>query len=203
MDLSKAVSQITEIHEHLAKGEVYRGFRALPLAASGVCALIAPLLQPILIHRGESPVGVFYWVAVAVVAGLVGGLEIFYNYLCREDSFSRRRTRKVLGQFLPCLLAGAAITAAVLRTDISAVPFLPGIWALLFGLGIFAARPYLPRATGWVALFYFCAGSFLLLTVEDRIGIWHWGLGATFGIGQLAGALVLYWNLERKENAVE
>ncbi|MFH0793053.1 MAG: hypothetical protein V2A74_03370 [bacterium] len=203
MELSKAVSQIQEIHEHLAKGEVYRGFRAPPLAASGVCALIAPMLQPHMTPAGDPVAEIVYWVGVAAVAGLIGGIEIFYNYLFREDSFSRRRTRKVLGQFLPCLMAGAAITAAVVRADAGAIPFLPGIWALLFGLGIFAARPYLPRATGWVALFYFCAGCVMLLAVGGGTEFSHWGLGVTFGVGQIAGAIVLYWNLERKDHVGE
>ena len=33
-DLSRAVEQIAEIHGHLAKGEVYRGWRSAPVAAA-------------------------------------------------------------------------------------------------------------------------------------------------------------------------
>ena len=77
------------------------------------------------------------------------------------------------------------------------VPLLPGLWAMLFGVAAFGARPYLPRATGWVALYYMTAGAWLL---------WHaggappsaWAVGGTFGAGQLASAAVLYWNLERR-----
>ena len=36
-------------------------------------------------------------------------------------------------------------------------------WALLFSLGLFSCRPYLPRGIGWVALFYLLAGGGLLL----------------------------------------
>ena len=35
VDVSRALDQIAEIHQQIAKGEVYRGYRSLPLAASG------------------------------------------------------------------------------------------------------------------------------------------------------------------------
>ena len=38
MDIPRALAQIEQIHEQLAKGEVYRGYRSLPLAASGITA---------------------------------------------------------------------------------------------------------------------------------------------------------------------
>ena len=71
---------------------------------------------------------------------------------------SARRTRQVVGQFLPSLIAGAIISASFVRLMPALVPLLPGLWAICFGIGIFASRPYLPRASGWVALFYYAAG---------------------------------------------
>jgi len=35
VDVSRALDQIAEIHQQMAKGELYRGYRSLPLAASG------------------------------------------------------------------------------------------------------------------------------------------------------------------------
>ena len=75
---------------------------------------------------------------------------------------ARRRTRQVVGQFLPSVLAGAIITASFVHLSAALVPLLPGLWAICFGIGTFASRPYLPRASGWVALFYYAAGIALL-----------------------------------------
>ncbi|HEV3164813.1 MAG TPA: hypothetical protein VGZ22_12360 [Isosphaeraceae bacterium] len=200
MRFTEALSQISEIHEHLAKGEVYRGFRSLPVALSGACGLLAASLQPRLMTVGEPMVAVVYWLMVAAIGGVVGGSEMVYNYLFRDDPFARRRTRKVLGQFVPCLAAGAGVTVGLVRAGHELIPFLPGLWSILFGLGIFAARPYLPRAIGWVALFYLGAGVQLLLSARDAENFSGWALGGTFGAGQLAAALVLYWNLERKDH---
>jgi hypothetical protein len=71
------------------------------------------------------------------------------------------------------------------------------LWALLLGLGIFASRPYLARATGWVALFFLLAGSALLaFPTPDlaRLGALN---GTVFGAGLLAAAVVLHLDLPR------
>jgi hypothetical protein len=105
----------------------------------------------------------------------------------------------VLGQFLPSLLAGAAITVSFVHLSAALVPLLPGLWAICFGIGTFASRPYLPRASGWVALFYYAAGMALLWIARGPEPLRAWWVGATFGTGQLLAAIVLYWNLERRE----
>ena len=205
MHFGEALSQISEIHAHLAKGEVYRGFRSLPVAISGVCGLLAALAQPWVIRPDDVPTVVGYWIAVAALVGAVGMSEALYKYAFRDDPYARRGTRKVLGQFVPCLAAGGAITVGLLSSSPTPGPstaaWLPGLWAIAFSLGIFAARPYLPRAIGYVALYYLAAGFQLLLWAPGADGLSGWAVGGTFGIGQLAAALVLYWNLERDDHA--
>ncbi len=196
MDLSRALGQLADIHQQIAKGEVYRGYRSVPVAASGVIGLVAAWAQaPAL---GEvDPVGfVEYWSAVAACAALVGVSEIIYNYV-RDERAERRRTRQVVGQFLPSLVAGAIVSASFVRLSTGLVPLLPGLWAICFGIGIFASRPYLPRASGWVALFYYAAGVGLLWMANSTIPLHAWWVGGTFGVGQLLAAFVLFWNLER------
>jgi len=40
-DVTRALEEIAEIHAHLAAREVYRGWRAMPVAASGLVGLAA------------------------------------------------------------------------------------------------------------------------------------------------------------------
>lgn len=202
MDVDEALSRISEIHEQIAKGEMYRGFRPVPVAASGLIGFAAALLQPMLVSDGSASHFVRYWLALAIIAALVGGSEIAFNYLVREDAFARRRTRQVIGQFIPCLFAGFALSLALYGQDAHIIALLPGLWAICFSLGVFSARPYLPRATGWVALFYLLAGAWLLFSAHDAAHAFaSWRIGGVFGLGQLASAGVLYWNIERKNVA--
>jgi hypothetical protein len=202
MDVSRALSQIAEIHQQIAKGELYRGYRPLPVAASGLIGIAAASLQPRDLPVRDPVAFVWYWCAVAGLAGLVGASEIAYNYV-REDDADRRRTRRVVGQFLPSMVGAAAITASFVHLSDTLIPLLPGLWAICFGIGVFASRPYLPRASGFVALFYYAAGIALLWQARGPGSLHGWWIGATFGIGQLLAALVLYWHVERREELPE
>ncbi|MFL6278739.1 MAG: hypothetical protein ACJ731_01385 [Vicinamibacterales bacterium] len=196
MDLSRALGQLTDIHQQLAKGEIYRGYRSVPVAASGIIGLVAAWAQAPALGQVD-PVGfVEYWAAIASCAALIGTSEIIYNYV-RDQRAERTRTRHVVGQFLPSLAAGAIISASFVRLSTTLVPLLPGLWALCFGIGIFASRPYLPRASGWVGLFYYAAGVALLWMAHGTTPLHAWWVGGTFGLGQLLAAFVLFWNLER------
>lgn len=197
MEFSRALSQIAEIHQQIAKGEVYRGYRSLPIAASGAIGVAAAWMQDPTLGARDQIGFVLYWIVTAAVAGLVGTSEILYNYAVHEDAAARRRTRQVIGQFMPSVLAGAVITASFVHLSAALVALLPGLWAICFGVGAFASRPYLPRASGFVALFYYVAGMVLLWIARGPEVLSAWWIGATFGIGQFLAALVLYWNLER------
>jgi hypothetical protein len=198
MDLSRALGQLADIHQQIAKGEIYRGYRSLPIAVSGLIGLAAAWAQAPGLGAGDPLGFVLYWTSVAACAALVGASEIIYNYVVHDDRASRRQTTQVVGQFLPSVLAGAVITLSFVRLSAALVPLLPGLWAICFGIGIFASRPYLPRASGWVALFYYAAGVALLWVARGPEPLRAWWVGGTFGTGQLMAALVLYWNLERR-----
>jgi hypothetical protein len=195
MELHRALAQVAEIQEHLSRTEVYRGYRSLPVAASGVIGLVAAGLQPS--DLGRDPFAfVVYWISVSALAAIVGTSEIAYNYIVRDHALARHGTRRVVGQLLPSLVGGAIITACLVRLSPALVRLLPGIWAICFGAGIFACRPFLVRASEWVGLYFYAAAAVLLWTAGSRETLNAWTVGGTFGVGQLLTAAVLYWNLE-------
>lgn len=196
-DVGRALEQIAEIHQHLAKSEIYRGWRSVPVACSGLVGIGAAAWQSAVARPLEPWSFTMYWLAIGALALMVGCSEIVWHYVVRASETERRRSRQVIGQFLPALVAGALITGALMRLSPALVALLPGLWALFFGVGIFAARPYVPRASGWVALYYFTVGLALLWLSRGVDLLSPWAVGATFGTGQLLAAVVLYWNLER------
>lgn len=205
--MSRALEQIAEIHGQIAKGELYRGYRSLPVAASGLMGILAAWLQPPALGAVYPAGFVLYWTAVAAGAAFVGTSEILYNYIVHDRAADRRRTRRVVGQFLPSAAAGGAMALCFTHLSPALVALLPGLWALCFGIGTFASRPYLPRASGWVALYYYLAGFTLLWTAQGTGSLSGWRVGGTFAAGQLLAAMVLWWNLERDvdepENVIE
>jgi len=201
MRISEALTRIDEIHTYLTRAEVYRGFRSWPVAFSGLAGLAASLAFAVL----GQPVGsslVWAWWMVALGCAGISGSEIAYHYCWTDDRFARAKTRRVLGQFAPCLVAGAVASFGIAHGVPRSIGLLPGLWCLFFGLGLFAARPHLPRSIGWVALYYLAVGGWLTLAAESGESFSPWRVGIPFGAGQLASALVLYWNLERRPDDV-
>jgi hypothetical protein len=187
MQVREALERLNLIHDQLTKSEVYRGFRVPTVAAVGFLGLGAAAIQPVLPHL-ES---VWYWMAIAGACAALSMAAALHSYANREDEFERRRTRRVMAQFLPCLVAGGAITAGLARAP-ELIAFLPGLWAVLFGLGVVAARPHLPPATGMVGLGYIVVGAVLVLRAPAGLDPSPWSVGGVFGVGHLATALVLW-----------
>ena len=200
MDVPQALERIEEIHAQLAKGEVFRGYRPVPVAMAGAIGLVAGWVQPRLLPAGDDGKAfLWYWLSVAALnLALIGGV-IGAGYWRVPDPFARRHTRQVVGQFVPCMAAGAAISLTLPALDPGLVRLLPGIWALLLGLGIFASRPYLARATGWVGLFFVFAGTALLAFPTPELAGLGARNGAVFGLGLLAAAVVLHLDIPRSE----
>jgi hypothetical protein len=184
MEVRDALAQLDRIHDHLTRAEVYRGFRVPAVAVVGCVGLLAAAAQPWV----DVPF-VWYWTAVGAAGALVGFGAAVRSYLFREDDFERRRTRRVMGQFLPCVLAGALLTVSLGRTE-AFVPLLPGVWAVVFGLGVVAVRPHLPPAVGLIGLAYVLAGGLLLAWRPAELS--GWSVGGVFGVGHLLTALALH-----------
>jgi len=198
MDVPSALDRIEEIHAQIAKGEVFRGYRPVPVALAGAAGLAAGWLQPKVVSATDDLGFLAFWLTVAALNVLLNAAVIATGYLRCRDVFVRRHTRQVVGQLLPALAAGGAVSLALPVADPGLVRLLPGLWALLFGLGLFASRPYLARATGWVALFFLLAGAALLAAPMPglaRLGLAH---GAVFGLGLLAAAVVLHLDVPRE-----
>ncbi len=199
MRLSDALGQIAHIHEQLAKAEVYGGFHPVGVALSGAVGLASAVAQPWFVPADDPAAFVRHWLATAAIAGITGVAVPLRSYVWTDDEYARRRSLRVAGQFVPCIAAGLATTAGLARAGL--VDLLPGLWAMLFALGVFAARPYLPQATGWVGVFFLTAGAALLARPFDELAPAGWAVGATFAAGQFATAIVLHRNRERDVDA--
>lgn len=197
MDLHEALSQISEIRHQMARTEVFRGYRAAPVAASGAIALVAGFAQHAWIpdpSRQISPYLVL-WVGSAVLSAAVTVAAIAARRRMDGSSWGREVTRLALEQFAPCLLAGGLVTFVIARTRPESLSMLPGLWQILFSMGVFASCRLLPRATGAVAIFYLGTGLVSLSLGDAALS--PWAMAIPFGVGQCLAAAILYWNLER------
>ena len=197
MELRDALSHIAEIRARVAATERFRGYRALPVAASGVLAVVVAVAQPHVVPNPAADLVGYLalWLMTAVVGAAVAGSGIAYRHRAGREPLARELTLLAVGQFAPCLAAGALVTASLARHAPEFGWALPGLWQVMFALGVFASWRLLPRAIVGVGVFYLLAGTVNLALGPAALS--PWGMGLPFGVGQFTTAAVLYWNLER------
>jgi hypothetical protein len=199
MELRQALTQVAEIREHLARTEVFRGYRSLTVGFSGLVGLTAAALQAAWLRQPTERLGAYLalWIGAAALNVAVVGVEIWFRALRAETSLARRTTIFAVEQFLPSLAAGGLLTVVIAERASESVWMLPGLWSLLFSLGIFASCRLLPRAVSVAGMWYLVGGIFALTWGQGESVLSPWIMAMTFGVGQLLTAVILHFTLER------
>ena len=203
MELREALTQITEIRLQMARTEVFRGYRAVPAAFSGAVAVAAATVQMLAVPDPVSQINVYLglWIGAAVASGLSAALEMMGRARDARLPLKRELTYLAIEQFCPCLVAGALVTMVVVRSAPDCIWILPGLWQVLYSLGIFASCRLLPRPIFGVAIFYLFSGLVTLSLSRGEHALDPWAMGLPFSIGQFLAAAVLYRTLERDHDA--
>jgi hypothetical protein len=184
-----ALARLADIHAQVARGAHFRGYRAAPVAAMGVLARVAATMEVAVARLALGTVTLSpqqhaaYWLGVAALAASFAAFDIVRRY----GLLPRRTTALALGQLTPALGVGVLLAFALWER----AELLPGLWTMIFGLGILASAPYLPRAVLGVALYYIAAGAAQTLATRAGLGASPWAMGVTFGVGQFASAAAL------------
>ncbi|HEV3340888.1 MAG TPA: hypothetical protein VG125_11045 [Pirellulales bacterium] len=199
MPLDEALAQISDIRGHLARTEIFRGYRAATIGFSAIVAVGAAGLQAALIPAPAHAARDYLvlWIGAAAFCLIVTAIEMSVRCARTTSPLAIRHACLAAEQFLPCVVAGALLTAAMFRYAGDALWMLPGLWSILFSLGIFASWRLLPRQTFWVAVYYLLAGVFCLAAARGDYALSPWAMVGTFGIGQALAAAILYHTLER------
>jgi hypothetical protein len=69
---------------------------------------------------------------------------------------------------------------------------LPGLWQIVFSLGLFAACRSLPRPMLAAGAWYLFAGLMSVVLASEADAFSPWAMALPFGIGQFLIAAVLY-----------
>lgn len=207
MELHEALSQISEIRQQMARTAVFRGYRSATAGFSAVVAVGAAVAQSVFVPRPDWDVKGYLvvWLVAAVVSVAAAATEMILRCVRSRSPLQKEMTVEAAEQFLPCLAGGALLTLVLVLFAHDEVWLLPGLWSILFSLGVFASRRVLPRAITIVAGYYMMAGLLCVaLTGNDPwSALSPWIMAAIFGSGQLLSAIVLYWTLEREHGRTQ
>src|SRR6478736_3911045 len=114
MELREALDQIAEIRHRLAESELFYGYRALPVAVSGLFALAGGSLQPLVVSDPvlEVRTYVLFWSAVAALSVAVAAGTVVVRDCLAGPSHTRALTFIAVRQFVPSLASGAVVAGA-------------------------------------------------------------------------------------------
>jgi len=201
MELGEALERIDAIRAHVARTGVFRGYKAATVGCTGLLAFLAAAVQPLVVPEPLQNVHQYLqlWIGVAAVSVTCVAIELITRYVKTDSPLQREQTLQAAQQFVPCLVAGACLTWVVVQFSPDGAHLLPGLWAILFSLGIFASCRQLPQPAVVVAIYYLAAGVACLAMAREVQALSPWAMAGTFGVGQLLTAVVLYLALERRD----
>jgi hypothetical protein len=195
-DLHKALSEISAIRGHIARGAVFRGYGPITLATTGVLALAAAMVQAYWLPAPQRAVLAYLaiWVSTAVLSLLIISVETITRARRLHCGLAAQMMQAAAEQFLPAIVAGLLLTLVLLRYAPQGLWMLPGLWQVVFSLGVFASCRFLPRAMFAAGIWYLCCGLMCLSVGAGQSALGPWMMGVPFGVGQLIVAGVLKFN---------
>jgi hypothetical protein len=197
-ELRQALDDISAIRTQVARGTQFRGYGPLSVASSGVLALLVAAAQSHWMAHSNQGLKAFLdvWIATAAVAVFLSALETIFRARRVHSGLALEMIKAAAEQFLPCVVVGLLLTVVLLRIAPQDSWMLPGLWEVIFSLGVFASCRFLPRQMFGVGAWYLAAGLVCLLVASGHHALSPWAMGVPFGIGQLLVAAVLRYGFE-------
>jgi hypothetical protein len=197
-DLTQALAEISEIRAQVARGTQFRGYGPASTAVSGTLALIVAATQAVWMKEGGREVLPFLavWVATAAVSVGLASVETIVRSRRVHSGLAAEMIQSAVEQFLPAAIVGLLLTGVMLRAAPKELWMLPGLWELIFSLGVFASCRFLPRQMFAVGLWYLVCGLTCLMMASGPRILSPWEMGIPFGVGQLLVAAVLRYGFE-------
>jgi len=190
-NLDQALAEISTIRSQIARSTAFRGYGPAAVAATALLAVAAAYAQAMLVPAPLAHVEryVLLWGGTAVVCVSLVGIEMVRRTRREHGDLATEMLWTAVEQLLPASIAGGLVTLVLLAAAPEAVWMLPGLWQVIFSLGVFASCRFLPRATFLVGAWYLLSGL-ACLAVSRSLSPAAMGIG--FGTGQLIGAAILH-----------
>ncbi len=200
-DLDRALADITAIRSQMARGAEFRGYGPMTVAAMGVLAMLAACAQALWLPDPAADVATYLalWVATATISVILIGIEMVARTRRIHSGMADEMIRAATEQFMPAGVAGLLLTAVLFRFAPESLWMLPGLWQIVFSLGIFASCRSLPRPMFAAAVWYLAAGLASLAFANGDYAFSPFAMAVPFGVGQLYMAGVLYRSIGEQD----
>ncbi len=191
-DLNKALGDINSIRRQMARSTEFRGYGPATLAATGVFAMIASVAQGRWLPDPAAHIRFYMaiWISTAMVSAALIATQMYARTRRIHSGIADEMIRMAAEQFLPSAGAGALLTLVLFAYVPWALWMLPGLWQIIFSLGVFSSCRFLPRPMVAAGAWYLLTGL-LSIALADARALSPWVMGMAYGVGQLLVAGIL------------
>jgi hypothetical protein len=191
-DLYKALGDIRSIRRQMAHSTEFRGYGPATLAATGVIAVLAASAQAVWLPNpaNHMPAYLGLWISTAVLSAALTGVQMYTRTRRIHSGLSNEMIRMAVEQFLPAAGTGLLISIALVRFVPAVFWLVPGLWQVIFSLGIFSSCRFLPRPMILAGAWYLLSGLVCIVLGDSR-ALSPWTMGLGYGAGQLLVAGIL------------
>ncbi len=193
-DLNRALGDISSIRQQMARSTEFRGYGPATLAVTGIFSVAAAAGQalwvPDPLHHVTSYLSI--WILTAVASAVLIGFQTVTRAERMHSGIANEMIYMAVEQFLPAAGAGALITLVLLESASSALWMLPGLWQLIFSLGVFSSCRFLPRVMVAAGAWYLFTGL-VCIALGDSRALSPWTMGVSYGAGQFLAAGILFF----------
>ncbi len=200
-DLNKALGDISSIRRQVARSTQFRGYGPATLAATGIFAILAATGQTLWLPDPAKATYVYLatWITTAMLSAALIATQMRARTRRIHSSMADEMIRMAVEQFLPSAGAGTLITIVLVAFVPAASWMLPGLWQVIFSLGIFSSCRFLPRPMIAAGTWYLLTGLVCLALADSR-ALSPWAMGVPYGAGQLLVAAILLFNSREGED---
>ena len=200
-DLNKALGDISSIRRQMARSTEFRGYGPATLAATGLFAMLAAVGQGVWLADPAKGIASYLtiWISTAVVSAALIATQMRARTRRIHSAMADEMVRMAVEQFLPSAGAGFLMTFVLVRFVPGALWMLPGMWQVIFSLGVFSSCRFLPRPMIAAGLWYLGTGLVCIALADNR-ALSPWAMGIPYGLGQLLVAAILFFNAREGED---
>jgi hypothetical protein len=190
-DLHQALTEIRTIRRQVAQTTEFRGYGPATLFATAAIAAIAGAAQARWLPNPSSHPKeyVALWLAIGIACAALILTQALTRANRLHSGMADEMLRIAVARFLPAAIAGVVLPFVLLHGPATIFWMLPGLWQIIFSLGVFASCSSLPRPMVLAGSWFLLTGM-ALLYLGDTHSLQPFAMSAAFAAGMALVAAI-------------
>jgi hypothetical protein len=199
-NLNQALVDIRDIRRQVAQTTEFRGYGPATLFATAVLAVFAGLAQVRWIPEPATRpmLYVALWLGTAIFCAALIATQMLTRANRLHSGMADEMIRMAVAQFLPAALAGAVLPFVLLHVTPNVFWMLPGLWQIIFSLGVFASCRCLPRPMLLVGAWFLLTGL-CCIALGDARALASYVMSGAYAVGMALVAAIHFFSAKEAE----